>query len=595
MKLRNKLKLLFTKNELKRLFVLFFGILILGVFEVVGVTAVVPFIAVVISPEIVFENDYLLKLYNFLNFQDVSDFIFFLGAVLISAILISNLYQAFMTWVITRFTSLQAFRLSTRLLEKYLNQNYSFFLNRNTSDLSKNVLSEVNRVTSGVIMQSLTVLSKLVIVMYLLAVLVYIDPLIAFISAVCLGGIYALIFKFFKRKLYSKGLQMTQSSFEVYKATNEAMSGIKDIKLHSNEGVFLNRYSLPAKRIASIQAQTAVIYALPRYLLEVVAFGGIVTIVISLISLNDGMNSSIFPVISLYAMIGYRLLPAFQQIYSGVSALKFNLPAFENLVQEFRHSDPFKKEFNKTGIISFKDKVSINQVNFKYKSSETSILNNVELEIFKNTTVGLVGSTGSGKTTLIDIILALLEPNSGFISIDDIEINSKNKSGWQKQIGYVPQSIYLIDDSILSNIAFAVPYDEINLEKAKKAAKIANLDSFIQTLPDHYDTLVGERGVRLSGGQRQRIGIARALYYDPDVLVLDEATSSLDGITEDIIIDAIKTLSHKKTIIMIAHRMTTVRDCDNIFLMSDGEIEESGTYNYLMSNSEKFRSMTKKV
>jgi HlyD family secretion protein len=209
--------------------------------------------------------------------------------------------------------------------------------------------------------------------------------------------------------------------------------------------------------------------------------------------------------------------------------------------------------------------------------------------------VGLVGSTGCGKTTLIDIILGLLTPESGKISLDDIEINSNNKSGWQKQIGYVPQSIYLTDDTIIANIAFAIPYGEISSERVEKAAKMANLHDFIEKLPDQYETFVGERGIRLSGGQRQRIGIARALYHNPNVLILDEATSSLDAITENVIMDAIHNLSHKKTIIMIAHRLSTVKECDVIHFISDGRIIDSGTYQHLIVHNKEFKKMAKNL
>ena len=240
---------------------------------------------------------------------------------------------------------------------------------------------------------------------------------------------------------------------------------------------------------------------------------------------------------------------------------------------------------------SFKDKLEISQLSFSYENSDTKTLDKLNLTVYPNTTVGIVGSTGSGKTTLIDLILGLLVPESGSISLDGVEINKHNISAWQNNIGYVPQSIYLTDDTIEANIAFAKSRDEINIDKAIKAAKMANLHEFITTLPEQYKTFVGERGVRLSQGQCQRIGIARALYHDPKVLVLDEATSSLDSITENAIMDAINNLSHKKTIIMIAHRLSTVKECDLIHFMSNGKIIESGTYQQLIESNEEFKRM----
>lgn len=592
MKFISKIRSILTKKELSKLILIFFGILLLGVFEVIGVSAVLPFIAVVASPEIIFENNHLFKVYNFLNFQDTSSFITFLGLALVSLILISNSYQAFMNWVNVKFTNMMNYRLTVRMLEYYLNKNYEFFLNTNTSDITKNIMVEVTR-ASSVIIQSLLVLSKTIIALNLIILLIYINPLIAFLTCVTMGGSYALIFMFFRKKIHSKGLELTKYNFQLYKALNESMSGIKEIKLHSNEAEFLKRFSVPAKKMAINQAWNVLISTTPRYILEVIAFGGIIVIIISLIALN-GIDNNLFPIISLYAMVGYRLFPSFQQIYSGISNIKFNLPALDNIAREFNDSRPIKTELNKTNSMVFRNKIIVNKVNFSYEGSDTNILDKLELEILKNTTVGFVGSTGSGKTTLIDIILYLLMPSSGSVSIDGIEINSKNKSVWQKQIGYVPQSIYLTDDTILKNIAFAVPLEELNFDQVKRAAKMANIHNFIQTLPDKYETLVGERGVRLSGGQIQRIGIARALYHDPDVLILDEATSSLDGATESIIIDSIRSLLHEKTIIMIAHRISTVQDCDVIHLMANGKIIESGSYEYLIKNSDEFRKIAKK-
>ena len=371
------------------------------------------------------------------------------------------------------------------------------------------------------------------------------------------------------------------------------MSGIKDIKLHSSEGEFLKRFAVPSKKLQHYHAQKTIISFLPRYLFEVIAFGGIVGIIISLLSTNTLNNANtILPIISLYVMAGYRLMPALQQIYSGLSDIKFNHPAFEALVLDFSSSTNEKVEQIKHATIPFKDKFEISQLSFSYENSNTKTLDELNLIIYPNTTVGIVGSTGAGKTTLIDLILGLLAPESGSISLDGVEINKHNISAWQNIIGYVPQSIYLTDDTIEANIAFAKSRDEINIDKAIKAAKMANLHEFITTsLPEQYKTFIGERGVRLSGGQLQRIGIARALYHDPTVLVLDEATSSLDGITENAIMDAINNLSHEKTIIMIAHRLSTVKECDLIHFMSNGKIIESGTYQQLIASNKEFKKM----
>ena len=424
----------------------------------------------------------MLKVYNFFDFQNVASYILFLGVFLISSILVSNSYQAFMTWAMTKFTNMQGHRLAVRLLENYLMQPYSFFLVRNSSDLGKNIIFEVHRVTRGVIMQSLVVFSKIIVVLFLFLLLIFVNPIIAFSATILLGGLYTLIFKLVKLKLYNLGLATTKDNFKLLKAANEAISGIKDIKLRRSEKEFINHFSLPSINIANYQAQKTLIASLPRYLLEVVAFGGIVAIIILLIAINKGTISTIIPVISLYVMASYRLMPAFQQIYSGLSGIKFDLPAFENIVREFSESNVDKKEqvSDSDTPISFNEKLQINKLDFTYESSEIPVLNKLDLTIYPNTTVGLVGLTGSGKTTLVDIILGLLTPGSGVILSDEVEIDSNNKSAWQKNIGYVPQSIFLIDDTIIANIAFAVPDDEVSIEKAEKAANSKMEQDFLE-------------------------------------------------------------------------------------------------------------------
>lgn len=592
MKFQEKLKVMFTKAELIRLIYIFIGILIMGVFEVVGVSSIVPFIAVVSSPDLIHENIYLNSLYVFFDFNTEINFIVFLGICVISILLISNSYLAFMASTIAYFSSMLCFRLQVRLLENYLMQPYSFFLLRNTSDLEKNIIQEIPRVANGFTMQLLLVMSKTIIALFLFSLLLFINPMVAITVTTVLGSAYWVIFRLVRQRLHKIGEATTIDNFIFYRTADEAMSGIKDIKLHSSLGEFVKRFAVPAKKIHRYHAQKVVISFLPRYLFEVIAFGGIVGIIISLISTSTlGKTETIMPVISLYVMAGYRLMPALQQIYSGLTEIKFNRPAFEALVRDLSSSTDEKVEQTTHSRIPFKDKFEISELNFSYENSDTKTLKKLNVTVYPNTTVGIVGSTGSGKTTLIDIMLGLLVPESGFMSLDGVEINKHNISAWQNNIGYVPQSIYLTDDTIEANIAFAKSRDEINIDKAIKAAKMANLHEFITTLPEQYKTFVGERGVRLSGGQQQRIGIARALYHDPRVLMLDEATSSLDGITENTIMDAINNLSHEKTIIMIAHRLSTVKECDIIHFMSNGKIIESGTYQELIESNEEFKRM----
>ena len=591
MTLQQKLKILFTESELKKLSLLFVGILMMSVLEVVGVASVAPFIAVVTTPEMIHENHYLSTAYQIFNINSDNEFIVLLGIAIIVVLLLSNSSQAFIIWKITYFTQKQQHRLAVRLLQQYLAQPYGFYLNRNTSELGKNILNEVSSGINGVVQQSLLVLSKIVVVTFIFGMLLLLDPVVALTATLVLGGSYGIVFKLVKNKLHMIGTARTDATFQTFKIANEAMSGIKEIKLRNKEKEFINRFTVPSKKHAHYVAQNTLIASMPRYLLEIIAFCGMILITISIIATKTESSNEVVPLISLYAMAGYRLMPALQQIYGGLTTIKYSTPALNILINDFSQpsTEILKKSDNFS--ITFEDTLQFEGMKFSYQNSDSYVIKDLNLDITHNTTVGLVGATGSGKTTLVDILLGLLTPETGIITVDGVQLNKKNISAWQKNLGYVPQTIYLTDDTVERNIAFAVPEEELDREQVKKAAEMANLDQFVLTLPEQYQTIVGERGVRLSGGQRQRIGIARALYHNPTVLVLDEATSALDGITENAIMDAINNLSHKKTIIMIAHRLSTVKECDVIHMMRNGEIIESGTYKYLVSENEEFQKM----
>ena len=328
---------------------------------------------------------------------------------------------------------------------------------------------------------------------------------------------------------------------------------------------------------------------LPKYLLDAIGFGAILFLMTYTVYIEK-TSGEIIPIVAVFALAGYRLMPALQQIYASLTQLKFNFPALEILVTDLSSVNEVTS-FNrqKNPPLLFSKHLIIKDVGFTYPNVNIPVLKNINLKIELNTTVGLVGITGSGKTTLVDIVLGLLNNTRGKLFVDETELTAENISSWQDNLGYVPQAIYLIDDTIERNIAFAVT--EVDINKVKHAAKMAELDEFIQTLPDGYQTNVGERGIRLSGGQKQRIAIARALYHDPKFLILDEATSSLDGLTENIIMDAIHNLAHKKTILMIAHRITTLKECDVIYVLENGAIINSGSYKQLLKSDENFRHM----
>lgn len=575
MSLYNNLKIIFDKNERKELIFLFIGVLFVGFFEVVGVASVGPFMAIISTPELIHENKYLSFVYVSLGIDSEQLFITLTGVGVIVMLLVSNMYQAYMTWKITHFTQFQTSRLSTQLLKQYVMQPYSFFLGKNTSELGKNILNEVNRAIGGVVLQALLVISKIIMSVAIFALLLLIDPMVAITSVLVLGSIYAALFLIVKGRLETIGESTVKANAQVFRHASESMSGIKDIKMLGAEDEFINRFSKAINRLANYNTQSSAISMLPRYLLEVIAFGGIVGIVIFWI--NSGIHAeSIIPIVSVYAMAGYRLLPAMQQIYSGFTSIKFTMPAFDILISDLTKSHDVDKQMVKNDFKSFDSHIQLKNIDYAYPGSQKSLFSGLNLTIKANTTIAFIGKTGSGKSTIVDIILGLLTPQSGSILIDGKALERVNTPSWQNLIGYVPQSIYLSDESIVGNIAFALPKDEIDMEKVKTAAEAAKIHDFIESLPDQYETIVGERGVRLSGGQKQRIGIARALYHNPPILIFDEATSALDNATERAVMEAVINLSHKKTIIMIAHRLTTIESCDNVYSLRNGKLYEDG-------------------
>jgi ABC-type multidrug transport system fused ATPase/permease subunit len=369
---------------------------------------------------------------------------------------------------------------------------------------------------------------------------------------------------------------------------------VKDVKVAGLEGAMLGRFAGPAKRFARRQAASQVSSQLPRFALEIVAFGGMLAVVLYLVA-DSGKLQQALPVLSVYAFASYRLMPALQQVYVQMSNLRFAGPALVALHRDFDSLSPEGHDnlaLHHLAPLGIQQVLQLEQVEYTYPKAPRAALNTLSLEIPARSTVGLVGATGSGKTTTVDIILGLLRPQGGQLMVDGKPITTDNVRSWQRTIGYVPQHIYLADDTVAGNIAFGLPPEQIDQDAVKRAARIANLHEFVMSdMPQGYTTRVGERGVRLSGGQRQRVGIARALYHDPDVLILDEATSALDNLTEQAVMEAVHNLGKRKTIILIAHRLTTVRECDQIFVLEKGRLVGQGTYSELIETNERFRAM----
>lgn len=559
--------------------------------QLVSIVSVLPFIGVVANREMVLKSKYLYPVYQYFNFSTVNEFLIFLGGSILLMLLIANLVLAYNTYQQTKFSQNLQNSLSVRLLTKYVSNPYEFFLNVNSAELNKNLLAEVNNVADGFLMSLMDLITNIILSALILLLIFFVDPVLTFSIVGLLGGFYGIIFLFTRNRINAYSKQKVYVNTMRYKYSNELFGGIKDIKLMGKEEVFLSYFEKYARQFSRFNASLKLMLRLPGMALDFLVFGGIILIVIFILYREQDLTK-VLPVLSLYAFSAYRLKPSVQLIFSSFTNIKFQAHSLDVLINDL-HVDNKETAVNHASPIEFEKNILLDDIGFSYKTASHPIFDHLSITIKSNTTVAFVGPTGSGKTTLVDIILGLLVPQQGVIRIDNVALSTETIRSWQSNIGYVPQHIFLLDDSFIKNIAFGISEENIDMEAVVHAATLANLHEFILEKPEGYKTYVGERGVKLSGGQRQRIGIARALYHRPKLLVLDEATSALDGITEDIIMEAINNLSGKLTIIMIAHRLTTVKNADVIYLLQKGSIIAEGTFNQLLESNQQFRSMAK--
>ncbi|MDC0578947.1 ABC transporter ATP-binding protein/permease [Candidatus Pelagibacter ubique] len=589
-----KLLFLLKPKEKKSALLLLVMIIFMGFMEIAGVLSIMPFILVVSNPEVIETNILLKNTYEFSSYFGVetkNHFLIFLGIVVFIVLTFSLSFKALTVYAQIKFSTMRELSISKRLIERYLHQPYSWFLNRNSSEIGKNILLEVSFVVGNGLKPFIELISQSIIVILLISMLIIIDPKISIIIAASFIIFYGLIYKFSKNFLDRIGKERSILNTIKFNTVAEAFGAAKEVKTGRLEDTYVKRFLIVATPLAKHQASSSIVSSIPRYALEIFTFGGIILLILYFLSLNQNFNT-IIPIISLYAFAGYRLMPALQKIFTAITQLRYLGPGLDSLYQDIKSLEPFKRAHVDKYLLEPKKYIALKNIDFNYLNETKKTLDKINFKISVNKMVGIVGATGSGKTTTVDIILGLLDPEKGTLEIDDKIIDKYNKRAWQSSIGYVPQQIYLTDDTIASNIAFGIDPRFINYENVERAAKIANIHNFIiDDLPLKYNTVVGERGVRLSGGQRQRIGIARAFYNDPKVLILDEATNSLDSYTEKLVLDAISNVIHKITIIIITHRLNTLKECDKIILINKGKVVAENSYDELSKNSENFKLM----
>ncbi|MCS3826208.1 ATP-binding cassette subfamily C protein [Salinibacter ruber] len=573
------------------------AVLLMASLQVASVASIMPFLSVASDPSIIQENEYLRWAYATFGFDDDRSFLIALGLGALLALVVSNVFIILTRWAMERYSWGRNHSLSRRLLRSYLYRPYEYFLTRNSSELGKNILEEVKEVTDQMLKPTLRGVAKAVVALFIVGFLVYFDPVVALMVTVVLGAAYGAIYLVVRSQLDERGEARVEANTKRYQFVGEAFGGIKEVKIQGKEEAFLNLYDDPSERYARNQALYRVIKKAPRYIIEMVAFGGIILIAVYLIAVRESLQQ-VIPVLGLYAFAGYRLLPALQEAFHGLASARFNIAALNKLhrdlkgLAEARSSASGGADGTAAPPLLLEEELALREVSYTYPDADRPAIKNLSLAIPARSMVGFVGKTGSGKTTAVDLALGLLRPQEGEITIDGTPLRANNLRRWQQTLGYVPQHIYLSDDTVARNIAFGVPRDQIDMETVREAARRAHILDYVeQDLPNRWETVVGERGVKLSGGQRQRIGIARALYHDPSVLVFDEATSALDQSTEAGVMEAIYDLEGEQTILIISHRLSTVQRADNIFMLEEGRKVGEGSYDALLEEHSKFRSI----
>ena len=593
---------LLDRAERRQFYMLFGLVTLMALIDLVGVAAVLPFLAVATDPDVVRQNAMLAALYAASGVTTDRGFLLLLGVLVLAFILTGLAVKLVGQYQIIRFGHGRNYSFSRRLLAHYLGQPYAWHLGRNSAGLGAAILSECDRVVVYALLPTLKLLAQSVMLLFLIGFLIVVSPGVALSAALGIGGTYGLIFVFVRHRLTRLGQRQALANADRYRVAQEAFGGIKDIKLMGLEARYGSSYEAPSRVFVETATMSQTIGELPRFLLEAIAFGGLVLIILGLLIVQEARLGDVLPTLGVFGFAVLKIFPAIQQIYHALTQMRFAAPVLAKLHDELRAPAPKAADPKATvpeaaarpGVarLPFARVLALEDLRFGYPAAGRAALEGLSLSIKANTTVGIVGGTGAGKTTAVDIILGLLTPEAGRITVDGIPLGPDTLRAWHNTIGYVPQQIFLTDDTVAANIAFGLPPEARDSAAVERAARLAELHDFVtRELPQGYDTEVGERGVRLSGGQRQRIGIARALYHDPAVLILDEATSALDNLTERAVMDAVRNLAHAKTIIMIAHRLTTVRACDTIFLMDHGRLVAEGSFDELVAGNETFRRM----
>lgn len=549
--------------------------------EVISISAVMPFLGALLSPEEVFSSAYAQPLITLMEIAEPKQLLFPLTTIFIAAAIFAGGMRFVLIWAQTSIGHAIGIDLSAQSYERTLYQPYSFHVSQNSSQIIASISVKINAVVYGSLMPLLIMASSGFMLITILVTLIVIDPVVALIAVGGFGTVYSVIMFLFGRRLTKNSQLVSRESSQVVKALQEGLGGIRDVLIDGTQAVFCKIYRSAELPLRRAQACNQIIGTSPRFLIEALGISLIAILAYNLISRERDV-STVIPLLGAFAVGAQRLLPVLQQFYGSWSSLRGGQASLHDVLDLIEQPLPEYAQNSSIEPIFFANSITVNNISFRYSDKTPWVLQDISLRIRKGSTTGFIGATGSGKSTLLDILMALLEPERGNLLIDDTPLNKQNFRDWQSRIAHVPQTIFLADTTITENIAFGVPSDKINDDRVEKAAQQAQIAKTIESWEQGYNSVVGERGVRLSGGQRQRIGIARALYKSADLIILDEATSALDNETESSVMAAINSLGQDTTILMVAHRLSTLKTCDVIYELEAGQIKQQGSYREIL-------------
>lgn len=568
----NKFRTILSKRQKRKLVILFFMMVIAGFMEMLSVSLMLPFVEAVMNPGKVLKYGIVSRMCGALNVADARSFLVILSLLMVAVYLVKNAFLLFQIAMQNKFVNQSLFETQQKLLKSVLSKPYESFLEIQSGEVIR-IIGTDTVSAFGILTHILTLLTELVVSVTLLITVLIISPIITVGMGLFLVLLVLGIQRIIRPVLRNAGENHQKALAGMNKWILQAVQGVKEIKLMGSEEYFEKRFRVEGEVYVSSTYRQMTLSAVPKYFIEALTMGAFF-VVVAIMFINGAEADAVVPVLSSIAMAAIRLLPATSRISGSLAGIVFGEPAVDKLIENlvnssFDESKELGKHRDKQH--AFNNEIRIEGVRYKYPTGEHMVLVDADLEIKKGASVGIIGASGSGKTTAVDLILGLLKPSAGKITVDGKDIQS-DYDGWISHIGYIPQSIFLLDSDIRENVAFGVPQAEIDDRKVWTALKEAALDTYVKGLPKGIDTEVGERGIRLSGGQRQRLGIARALYFNPDVLVFDEATSALDNDTENVIMESISSLQGTKTLIIIAHRLSTIEGCDHVYRVDGGKI-----------------------